>query len=52
MKFWDSSALVSLFIEEPATERVRAIDRTRLIWRVPESSVVVQNRLSQEGIDP
>ena len=57
MKFWDSSALVPLYIDEPATDRLRTLlqrDPDVLVWMlssVEVLSAIARHRRRSKGAD-
>jgi hypothetical protein len=54
MRFWDTSALVPLIIDEPATKRIQAlasIDRSMLVWWGTEVECAsALARLERDGV--
>lgn len=57
MKFWDSSALVPLYIDEPATDRLRTLlqrDPDVIVWMlssVEVLSAIARHRRRSKGAD-
>lgn len=56
MKFWDSSALVSLVVEEPRSDACRALeraDRAMVVWMLTRTEIVsaLQRRVREDGLD-
>ncbi len=56
MRFWDSSALLPLIVEEPTTPEVRSLagsDREQSVWCLTEVEVAsALARRSRETLDP
>lgn len=54
MRFWDSSAIVPLFVEEPRSKSCRALfraDRSQLVWCLSRTEVTSAVwRLAREGV--
>ena len=54
MRFWDSSAIVPLFVEEPRSKACRALlraDRSQLVWCLTRTEVTSAVwRLARDGV--